>query len=154
MNEEAIRRREEERRKRDERGITYDSRLKSKDDRDYFEREWRPRGIGGRAEEKSRDRYDRRERDERSSRESRDSRERSDRRDRDRDHGGDDREKERRGGDRDKERRGDSGGRLREKDGRRENDWEQETPRSMHYEDEKLTPLIRQVGIKKIINLI
>ncbi len=92
VNEEVIRRREEERRKRDERGIAHDSRQKrDKDDRDYFDREWRSRGG------------------------------RSDRSD------------------------GSEGGRLRERDGRRENDWENETPRSMRYDDEKLTPLIRQV---------
>jgi pre-mRNA-splicing factor ATP-dependent RNA helicase DHX38/PRP16 len=129
VNEEAVRRREEERRKRDERGIAHDSRQKrDKDDRDYFDREWRSRGGLG----------DRRSRDKRD-----DGR---DRRDRDR---GEGRE---RGVQRSDRSDGSEGGRLRERDGRRENDWENETPRSMRYDDEKLTPLIRQVSyVTKIV---
>jgi pre-mRNA-splicing factor ATP-dependent RNA helicase DHX38/PRP16 len=44
VSEEAIRRREEERRKRDERGITYNSRDKRNEGRDNLEQEWKPRG--------------------------------------------------------------------------------------------------------------
>jgi pre-mRNA-splicing factor ATP-dependent RNA helicase DHX38/PRP16 len=128
VNEEAVRRREEERRKRDERGIAHDSRQKrDKDDRDYFDREWRSRG--GLGDRRSRDRREEQPRSQ----------------DRDRGEGRDRVRGEGRGVQRSDRSDGSEGGRLRERDGRRENDWENETPRSMRYDDEKLTPLIRQV---------
>ena len=125
VSEEAIRRREDERKKRDERGITYDSRAKRNEGRDYFENEWRPRGRE-RIEDKRdrRDKYDREDRHrernvkERGERVYRDNSERDDGRRRDRD-----------------------GGR-RDNELRRDSDWEKETPRSQRFEDEKLTPLI------------
>ena len=146
VNEEVIRRREEERRKRDERGIAHDSRQKrDKDDRDYFDREWRSRGGLG----------DRRSRDKRDDggKDRRDEEQQSRSRDRDRGKGRGERgEGRERGVQRSDRSDGSEGGRLRERDGRRENDWENETPRSMRYDDEKLTPLIRQVSyVTKIV---